>query len=149
MTPTAAQLQEAHAIIHRVGVSTEDVIARVAHFIADADHWRAKGEELVIAREMNALLHESHDALAKDKARVDVLANLLADALDGFWSTGQNLGASHPHFAQYYWFPESAWAKLKEALKAAKAEYPLNHAPAAAQRCEALLRTLNLWKDTP
>jgi hypothetical protein len=34
-TPTAAQLQEAHAIINRVGVSTEDVVARVALIIAE------------------------------------------------------------------------------------------------------------------
>jgi hypothetical protein len=79
-----------------------------------------------LAQAEAALREAQADSTAKD-----LLANKLADALAGFWFTGKSLGASHPHFAQHYWFPESTWEKCKEALAEAKKVYPLNHAPDA------------------
>jgi hypothetical protein len=52
--------------------------------------------------------------------RDEVFSCQLADmrhALEGFLTKGQSLGASHPHFADYIYFPKEVWDAARSAAR--------------------------------
>ena len=42
------------------------------------------------------------------------------EALKGFLTKGQSIGGSHPHLADYIYFPKKVWEDARAALDAAK-----------------------------